>query len=357
MNALEFIERVGQHSVELEDLSKAFNPEDKAYQDLQESYKQLQSLASQTENPQLRAQIAALGEKLQQHTAMRRGARNVMGKERRQMGSKLGAEQTERRVANRRAETDALTGLANIEGYKKNQKANPKHIYVAIDLTHFKDVNEAFGHPGGDQALRNVAGVMKQALAAAGINPADANKFLHRTGGDEFVAMVKTPQQAARYARALRSGLEQLRFGHVNPAPGKEGDAAGDSIQASATIGIGRTHDEADVAAAVAKNRKNKRVGEHMASVPPEHQIAARQHLLRTGSINGESLIEAHSFLPGLEGPLDTAQDSDSRWSAPHARRPLPAASFKAAHIDPPKMPTPVESTMRPVAPATTPKP
>jgi hypothetical protein len=157
--------------------------------------------------------------------------------------------------------------------------------------------------------------------------------------------MVRSPHHAANYVRAFRSGLEGLQHTRFNPAPGKEANAAGDAIQASATIGIGRTHDEADVAAAIAKNRKNERVRNHVGSFPLEQQMGVKEEVLRTGQVADGSLNEVHSLLPGLTGPV--SPQMDSRWQHPAARRPISLGSLNDAAINPHPMPTKVDTGMR----------
>lgn len=80
--------------------------------------------------------------------------------------------------------TDSLTGLANRRYFYKyiDENRNGRSLTLCyIDLDHFKDVNDKFGHQSGDAALLGVAELMQNAF------PKD---FVTRLGGDEFVVAV-----------------------------------------------------------------------------------------------------------------------------------------------------------------------
>jgi diguanylate cyclase (GGDEF)-like protein len=94
------------------------------------------------------------------------------------------------------AERDSLTGLCNRAGiYRWMHKAlasvaadDQKLAVAFIDLDHFKNVNDTYGHATGDEILRRVA----VSLSHTG-RPGD----LHgRLGGDEFVVAALLPAQA-----------------------------------------------------------------------------------------------------------------------------------------------------------------
>jgi diguanylate cyclase (GGDEF)-like protein len=324
MNAIEFLERVDAYILELEGLEKAGT-----FQSEQQRWGLLNTLPEQV-RPQVASQLRV---------------------DRRVAEHKVGAAETERRVAARRAAEneqqifmDPGTRLFNKKAYARHQEQKKGWTHLVIDLSHFKSVNDTLGHESGEAALQGIAGLLHSAGSTAKLNKRDF--LVHRYGGDEFVVMFKTPLHAALFARAFRDGLDKLRWGRAKPQPGQEGDADGSSIQASATMGIGRNFHEADVAAAIAKSRKNQRVSEHLTSIHPDFQNNARADLLRTGQIGGKSLVEIHSLLPGFDGPME-AGDLDPRWSAAHARKPLSSASTNDAALNPVSMPAIPESNMR----------
>lgn len=88
---------------------------------------------------------------------------------------------------NELARTDPLTGLPNrraLEEWGERAMAQSRSermsfAVLAIDVDHFKQINDRYGHEGGDVALRALA----QALAAA-VRKED---LVARLGGEEFV--------------------------------------------------------------------------------------------------------------------------------------------------------------------------
>jgi diguanylate cyclase (GGDEF)-like protein len=72
-----------------------------------------------------------------------------------------------------------------------------------MDLDHFKQVNDDFGHKVGDVTLQKLAAVMKQALRGG--------DRIYRYGGEEFVAIfpdVAEPDALALAARMLQAVAE-----------------------------------------------------------------------------------------------------------------------------------------------------
>jgi diguanylate cyclase (GGDEF)-like protein len=88
------------------------------------------------------------------------------------------------------ASTDALTGLYNRRHFmdlslgimEKSRRFNTPCYAMILDLDFFKKVNDTCGHLAGDEVLRKVAVVMKNALRSYDL--------LARYGGEEFVVLV-----------------------------------------------------------------------------------------------------------------------------------------------------------------------
>jgi diguanylate cyclase (GGDEF)-like protein/PAS domain S-box-containing protein len=116
------------------------------------------------------------------------------------------------RELNHRACHDALTGLANRMEFQQRLRRvfqRARHVEVpaavlAIDLDHFKAVNDAGGHAAGDALLREVAEIFRANLRVA--------DTVARLGGDEFAIILASysPQQAAAIAAQILQTLNPL---------------------------------------------------------------------------------------------------------------------------------------------------
>jgi len=114
---------------------------------------------------------------------------------------------------------DGLTGVANrrmfdsimeVEWANARRHQQPLSLIV-LDIDHFKQYNDFYGHIQGDDCLRRVA----QTLNSAGTRPRD---FFARYGGEEFVLVLpETDAQAARkMAERCRSLISQQQIPHEN---------------------------------------------------------------------------------------------------------------------------------------------
>jgi diguanylate cyclase (GGDEF)-like protein len=78
---------------------------------------------------------------------------------------------------------------------------------AAIDLDHFKEINDTRGHPVGDVVLQQLAGIMK--------STARDTDSVARFGGDEFVIVLPDTgwQGALTFAERLRRRVDDYTFG------------------------------------------------------------------------------------------------------------------------------------------------
>ncbi|MCV7440857.1 bifunctional diguanylate cyclase/phosphodiesterase [Mycobacterium paraense] len=91
----------------------------------------------------------------------------------------------------REAFRDSLTGLANRayflhrleQAVARQRRAGGPIAVLCLDLDNFKAVNDALGHPAGDELLVRVAGRLTAALGDTGI--------VARLGGDEFAVLIE----------------------------------------------------------------------------------------------------------------------------------------------------------------------
>jgi diguanylate cyclase (GGDEF)-like protein len=123
-------------------------------------------------------------------------------------------------VAESRASTDALTGLPNNRAVRDTlkrlsaQALRDGHSLAAllIDLDHFKQVNDVFGHSAGDDVLAAVGAVLGGRLRAG--------DFAGRYGGEEFIVLLPSSDRsgAVAVAESLRHELERLNVVGVTRA-------------------------------------------------------------------------------------------------------------------------------------------
>lgn len=111
--------------------------------------------------------------------------------------------------------SDPLTGCLNrrsLEGRLRSDLRQARRrgstvAVAAIDLDHFKDINDSRGHPVGDIVLQQIAGIMK-------VTARDTDSVA-RFGGDEFVILLPDTgwQGALTFAERLRRSVDEHAFG------------------------------------------------------------------------------------------------------------------------------------------------
>jgi diguanylate cyclase (GGDEF)-like protein len=96
------------------------------------------------------------------------------------------------------ADQDALTGLTNREVFDRalSELESEQATLVFIDLDHFKDVNDTYGHHVGDQVLAEVANRMRTVC-----RPKD---LIARLGGDEFAVLLTNVDRSEALGVAKR---------------------------------------------------------------------------------------------------------------------------------------------------------
>ncbi len=107
---------------------------------------------------------------------------------------------------------DGLTGLYNHRYFqesltrelKRARRYKRSFALVLFDIDHFKQVNDTFGHPAGDQVLTNMAQEIKKSMRP--------NDIIARYGGEEFVVILPETDTAGlkKYAERLRSCVESI---------------------------------------------------------------------------------------------------------------------------------------------------
>ncbi len=127
------------------------------------------------------------------------------------------------------AETDALTGLANRYHFERelatsiteNVRQEKQLALLLLDLDHFKNINDTYGHETGDNLLKTVVKKISDCLRG--------EETFARLGGDEFAIILKNLEhgtEAQLVARRIIKSLEKSMM------------VDGQNLQSGVSIGI-----------------------------------------------------------------------------------------------------------------------
>jgi diguanylate cyclase (GGDEF)-like protein len=149
--------------------------------------------------------------------------------------TRLRASQQELEEANRRlnhlATHDALTGLRNRRCFedrlqeewgRARREGIPLSLFL-VDLDHFKQYNDHYGHQAGDRCLARVASSLGETFQRA-------SDLVARYGGEEFIALAPglAAEDALTLAESLCERVAALRIEH-----------AASAVAGSLTVSIG----------------------------------------------------------------------------------------------------------------------
>ncbi len=120
--------------------------------------------------------------------------------------------------------TDGLTGLANRrsfdeairEEWRRAQRLGYPIAIIMADIDYFKKFNDTYGHVEGDECLKKVGSVLKNAVRRAG-------DLAARYGGEEFVLILPMTdaKEVAQIAEAIRKNVEVLKIPHESSDAGE----------------------------------------------------------------------------------------------------------------------------------------
>ncbi|WP_028448093.1 GGDEF domain-containing protein [Chitinimonas koreensis] len=154
----------------------------------------------------------------------------------------------QRRELQRLASHDGLTGLVNRRYFDEAlalacrqaaRRGEPLNLAM-IDVDYFKQYNDRYGHPAGDEALRQVARLVQRHAR----RPDDVAA---RYGGEEFVLLLPGQPDFGALLEALRGEVQALGLEHLSS-----------KVAPCVTISVGAvtaTVDEAEEAAAALLHR------------------------------------------------------------------------------------------------------
>jgi diguanylate cyclase (GGDEF)-like protein len=131
-------------------------------------------------------------------------------------------------------EISITDGLTNIYNRRHFNEVFPKRIHSAkrknelisfmiLDIDHFKQYNDTYGHQMGDDVLVKVAKCMKDSLKRS-------DDYCFRLGGEEFGILFKadSKEKAKEFANTIRKNIENLHIQH-----------SGNDVSTYLTVSIG----------------------------------------------------------------------------------------------------------------------
>lgn len=112
---------------------------------------------------------------------------------------------------------DGLTGVANRRRFDKVletewrrcRRDNVPLSLLMIDIDHFKDFNDHYGHQAGDECLKQIAQALRSGFGRG-------SDLVARYGGEEFVCLMPETDEAGTRAKAesIRAAIQSLNIPH-----------------------------------------------------------------------------------------------------------------------------------------------
>jgi diguanylate cyclase (GGDEF)-like protein/PAS domain S-box-containing protein len=189
------------------------------------------------------------------------------------------------------SEQDPLTGLFNRRSFERdlNEQIARSHRYhepsavLILDLNHFKQINDTYGHRAGDDALKHVATVLTQRLRQTDV--------IARIGGDEFAVLLPHVNQSQTEAmldelrRTIRESPIELETGNavnlsvsIGAAPIDKNTASDDAVLADADRAMYEDKFQLRPSPRIRANTSGPQIG------PPRSSVAAAANAPSPGS-------------------------------------------------------------------------
>ncbi|HEX2625644.1 MAG TPA: diguanylate cyclase [Candidatus Limnocylindrales bacterium] len=169
------------------------------------------------------------------------------------------------------ANTDGRTGLTNSRAFDElvqrrlQQSESGKAAVLMLDLDHFKDFNDRYGHPAGDEALRVFAHILGSSIRE--------HDVAARYGGEEFAVYLSGLDESA--AQEVAERIRERTESTIIPiGPGKTG-------RLTVSIGIAVAPDDGDERSMILKAAD---AALYRAKLAGRNRVVSRQEVLEPGS-------------------------------------------------------------------------
>lgn len=157
---------------------------------------------------------------------------------------------------------DPLTGALNRRGLHGELNSLPERreaglSVIAIDLDHFKTINDHHGHDAGDRVLQRFSDIVRNSLRG--------EELFARMGGEEFAVVMQgaDPEPAVQLAERLRNQMMRLEFSPPNGRPFRVTISLGVASGRDRTQPFSELMRRADEALYAAKRKGRNRVEIH----------------------------------------------------------------------------------------------
>ncbi len=222
---------------------------------------------------------------------------------------------------------DELTGLPNRRAFLdelrrsvERGRRRSRHLaaLLFLDLDHFKDVNDRYGHPHGDRVLAAVAAQLERS-----VRPGDR---IGRIGGDEFGILLddlNDPAEAIRVAERVRVDLAQPAV--VEGVETSTGTSIGIAFSSTGYAGPDEMIRDADLALYRAKNAGRGRFEIFDAEMSARTAALLALETELSGAVErGELLLYYQPVFRAADGAVE-AVEALVRWRHPRLGLLLPA--------------------------------
>jgi diguanylate cyclase (GGDEF)-like protein len=166
----------------------------------------------------------------------------------------------------RQVQQDFMTGFLHKEEYSRRKSDFGAGVYIFIDGDGLKKINDSLGHAAGTAAILGISNGIKQALRGSD------EVIISRPGGDEFVIFVEgaSVSTGVQIGKRILAKIQEQSIASFYEEDDEEVKQKLQDWPLNASVGVGKTEQEADKAMYKAKQKGRGRVEFFTSSKDPE---------------------------------------------------------------------------------------